>query len=46
MFTPLYDLEAGGLRAEYTNDGLHFTPLGYEVITATLRPVIDELLAE
>lgn len=46
MFTPLYDLEAGGLRAEYTTDGLHFTPLGYEVITATLRPVIDELLAE
>ena len=46
MFTPLYDLEAEGLRAEYTTDGLHFTPLGYEVITATLRSVIDDFLAE
>ena len=46
MFTPLYDLETEGLRAEYTTDGLHFTPLGYEVITATVRPIIDALLAE
>ena len=46
VFTPLFDFERDELRAEYTTDGLHFTPLGYEVITAEVKPVIERLLSE
>ena len=44
VFTPLFDFERDQLRAEYTTDGLHFTPLGYSVITAEVKPVLEELL--
>lgn len=46
VFTPLLDFETDELRAEYTTDGIHFTSLGYEVITAEVKPVIDGLLSE
>lgn len=46
VFTPLLDFEVDELRAEYTTDGIHFTPLGYEVITAAVKPVILELLGK
>lgn len=45
VHTPLLD-ENGELRAAYTVEGLHFTPEGYEVITATVKPVLCELLAK
>lgn len=46
VFTPLFDFERDELRAEYTTDGIHFTPLGYEVITAEVKPVLEDLLSE
>ena len=46
VFTPLFDFERNELRAEYTTDGIHFTPLGYEVITAEVKPVLEDLLSE
>ena len=46
VFTPLFDFERNELSAEYTTDGLHFTPLGYEVITAEVKPVLEDLLSE
>ncbi len=46
VFTPLFDFERDELRAEYTTDGIHFTPLGYEVITAEVKPVLENLLPE
>jgi len=44
LFTPLFDLEAGELKAEYTYDGGHLTLAGYEVVTATVTPVLETLL--
>lgn len=44
IFTHLYDYEVGEMRAEYTTDGIHFTPLGYEIITALVKPVLDKIL--
>lgn len=44
VFTPLLDFESDQLRAEYTTDGIHFTPLGYSVITAEVKPVLEEIL--
>ena len=46
VFTPLFDFERNELSAEYTTDGIHFTPLGYEVITAEVKPVLEDLLSE
>ncbi len=44
IYTPLFDLETGQMRAEYTPDGAHHTAQGYQVITDALKPVIDRLL--
>ncbi len=44
LYTPLFDLSTGEIRAEYTTDGGHLTPKGYEVLTATITPVLEELL--
>ena len=44
LFTHLYDYDVGEMRAEYTTDGIHFTPLGYEIITAEVKPVLDKIL--
>ncbi len=46
VYTPMFDLATGELRAEYTVDGAHFTAEGYRVYTDTLKPVIDKLLAD
>ena len=44
LFTPLQDPETGEIREEYTTDGGHQTPLGYEVFTATITPALKEKL--
>lgn len=44
LFTPLLDSKTGEIHKEYTVDGGHFTDAGYQVITATIRPVLDTLL--
>ena len=45
LFTPLLDLESGEIYAEYTTDGAHLTPRGYEVLTAAITPAIEKALA-
>jgi lysophospholipase L1-like esterase len=44
LYTPLFNEESGEIYAEYTTDGVHFTPLGYEVFTQTLTPTIAALM--
>ena len=44
LYSALFDIETGGIHAEYTTDGGHLTEEGYEVFTATVRPYIDEAL--
>ena len=44
LFTPLYDITIGEIYAEYTNDGAHQTPAGYEVFTATIKPAVKNAL--
>ncbi len=44
IYTPLFDLETGEMKAEYTPDGAHHTSQGYQVITDAIKPVVDELL--
>ncbi len=44
IYTPLFDLETGKMKAEYTPDGAHHTSAGYEVITQAVKPIIDKLL--
>ncbi len=44
IHTPLFDLESGKLKAEYTPDGIHHTAEGYRVITEVVKPIVDELL--
>ncbi|MBO4380571.1 MAG: hypothetical protein J5815_00275 [Clostridia bacterium] len=45
MFPILLDPDTDELRESYTIEGLHFTPEGYEVITAALTPILTDLLA-
>ncbi len=45
LYTPLFDESTGEIRADYTSDGAHLTPQGYEVFTDALTPAIEELLA-
>ncbi len=44
LYSALFDLETGEIRAEYTTDGGHQTPQGYQVFTNTITPVVTELL--
>lgn len=44
LYSPLFNLETGEIRAEYTTDGGHLTPEGYEVFTNTVTPVLKKLL--
>ena len=44
LFDALLDPETNEIRAEYTTDGGHQTPLGYEVFTATITPVLETVL--
>ncbi len=46
IYTLLFDLESGKMKAEYTPDGAHHTPAGYRVITDAVKPVVDRLLSE
>ena len=36
--------EDGSLRSEYTKDGVHPTPEGYDVMERVVRPVLAEYL--
>ena len=44
LYTPLFNLESGGIYDEYTTDGGHLTPAGYAVFTDTVTPVIERVL--
>ncbi len=44
MYTQFLDPNTNELKLEYTIEGLHFTPQGYEKITGVLTPVISSLL--
>ena len=44
MYSELLDPNTNELKHEYTIEGLHFTPQGYEKITGVLTPVISSLL--
>lgn len=46
LFSPLYDVSTGEVCQGYTTDGGHFTPKGYEVVTAHITPVLQELLGK
>ena len=45
LYSALMNLETGEIYAEYTTDGGHLTPLGYEVLTAEITPAIERQLA-
>ncbi len=44
LYTPLFDEASGEIHADYTTDGAHLTPQGYEVLTDVLTPNIDALM--
>ncbi len=44
IYSPMLDLETGEMADKYTVDGAHFTAEGYDVYTAALKPVLDQLL--
>ncbi len=44
MYSALMNIETGEIYEEYTTDGGHLTPAGYEVFTQELSPVIEKLL--
>ena len=44
LYNPLLDENTNELRLEYTTDGGHLTPLGYEKITSVIEPVIFQQL--
>ena len=44
LFTPLFDETEGEIYADYTNDGVHLTHSGYEVLASAITPAIDKAL--
>lgn len=46
LYSPLYDVDIGEVYEGYTIDGGHFTHQGYTVLTATITPVLQELLGK
>lgn len=44
LFNPLLDETTNELKQEYTTDGGHLTPLGYQVVTDVITPVLTDLL--
>lgn len=44
LYSALFELETGEIRAEYTTAGGHQPPQGYQVFTNTINPVVTELL--
>lgn len=46
LFSALYDVSIGEVYEGYTIDGGHFTHEGYEVVTAQITPVLEEVLGK
>ena len=44
LYSALMNLETGEIYSEYTTDGGHLTPRGYEVLTREIKPVIQQEL--
>ncbi len=44
LFSPLFDMVSNGIKAEYTTDGGHLTPKGYEVVTSVVTPILEQIL--
>ena len=44
LYTPLLNFDTNSIYDHYTTDGGHLTPDGYAVLTAAIKPVVDELL--
>lgn len=44
IYSPLLNIETGEIYPEYTTDGGHLTKEGYDVITNTITPYIEEAL--
>jgi lysophospholipase L1-like esterase len=44
LYSPLLNLETGEIYEEYTTDGGHLTPEGYEALTNTITPTLKKLL--
>ena len=44
LYSPLLNLETGEIYDEYTADGGHLTPLGYDVLTLEITPVLEAQL--
>ncbi len=44
LYTPLFDEATGEIHVNYTTDGAHLTPLGYQVFTDVLTPTLETLL--
>ena len=46
LYSALLNLEDGEIFDEYTTDGGHLTPKGYEVLTNCIKPVLQKLVEE
>ena len=46
LYSPLFDLETGEICSDYTVEGVHLTPLGYEIITGVINPVIETVISD
>ncbi len=46
LYSALLNLEDGEIYDEYTTDGGHLTPKGYEVLTNCIKPVLQKLVDE
>lgn len=44
LYTPLFDVTSGEMRAECTEDGLHLNHLGYTIVSGVVRPIVSALL--
>ena len=44
LYSPLLNIEDNEIYDEYTTDGGHLTPKGYEVVTAQVMPILESLL--
>ncbi|MBR7181906.1 MAG: hypothetical protein IKD28_03890 [Clostridia bacterium] len=46
LYSALLNPDTGEIYAEYTTDGLHLSPRGYEVMTAAITPTLQQLLGK
>lgn len=42
LYSALLNLETGEIYDEYTTDGGHLTPKGYQVVTSCIKPVLQQ----